>query len=53
MRSFSIADREAESGTQILICCNATYVEWSDQAIVTAKRPSCDARQSEVQVNSR
>ena len=29
----------AESGTQILICCNATYVEWSDVSIVTAKRP--------------
>jgi len=25
--------------TQTLICCNATYVRWSGQTIVTAKRP--------------
>jgi hypothetical protein len=24
--------------TQTLVCCNATYVEWSEQKIVTAKR---------------
>jgi Heparinase II/III-like protein/Heparinase II/III N-terminus len=28
----------ADSSMQTLICCNATYVRWSDQAIVTAKR---------------
>ena len=27
-----------DPSTQTLICCNATYVEWSNRAVVTAKR---------------
>ena len=27
-----------DSPTQTLICCNATYVEWSERPVVTAKR---------------
>ena len=29
---------QAGDSTQTLICCNATYVEWSERPIVTAKR---------------
>jgi hypothetical protein len=29
---------QAGDSTQTLICCNATYVEWSERPLVTAKR---------------
>ena len=35
---FLYWERAGNAAAQTLVCCNATYVEWSERTIVTAKR---------------